>query len=102
MVGRGGVEPPTSRLSGVRSNHLSYRPGAHASRFLQQREALESLPGRSEEHTSELQSLMRISYAVFCLKKKKRTIDKKHTLVYLHTPRSDNNLNDITTKIILR
>src|SRR3546814_3242263 len=28
------------------------------------------LPGRSEEHTSELQSLMRISYAVFCLKKK--------------------------------
>src|SRR3546814_3148808 len=30
---------------------------------------------RSEEHTSELQSLMRISYAVFCLKKK-----KKHTL----------------------
>src|SRR3546814_1171473 len=29
-----------------------------------------SRPGRSEEHTSELQSLMRISYAVFCLKKK--------------------------------
>src|SRR3546814_10728075 len=31
---------------------------------------------RSEEHTSELQSLMRISYAVFCLKKKKVTIQK--------------------------
>src|SRR3546814_3777090 len=30
--------------------------------------------GRSEEHTSELQSLMRISYAVFCLKKKKKHI----------------------------
>src|SRR3546814_7997375 len=30
------------------------------------------LPIRSEEHTSELQSLMRISYAVFCLKKKKQ------------------------------
>src|SRR3546814_1636135 len=30
-------------------------------------------PGRSEEHTSELQSLMRISYAVFCLKKKNIT-----------------------------
>src|SRR3546814_1887500 len=29
--------------------------------------------GRSEEHTSEIQSLMRISYAVFCLKKKKKT-----------------------------
>src|SRR3546814_7243413 len=32
---------------------------------------------RSEEHTSELQSLMRISYAVFCLKKKKRTQDRE-------------------------
>src|SRR3546814_5896793 len=31
---------------------------------------------RSEEHTSELQSLMRISYAVFCLKKKTHTINK--------------------------
>src|SRR3546814_10840229 len=33
---------------------------------------------RSEEHTSELQSLMRISYAVFCLKKKKRDITLTH------------------------
>src|SRR3546814_10607136 len=32
---------------------------------------------RSEEHTSELQSLMRISYAVFCLKKKRRTNNNK-------------------------
>src|SRR3546814_5069940 len=32
---------------------------------------------RSEEHTSELQSLMRISYAVFCLKKKKQVIHKR-------------------------
>src|SRR3546814_9810372 len=32
---------------------------------------VDDLPMRSEEHTSELQSLMRISYAVFCLKKKK-------------------------------
>src|SRR3546814_5326675 len=31
-----------------------------------------AVPDRSEEHTSELQSLMRISYAVFCLKKKKK------------------------------
>src|SRR3546814_9528637 len=37
--------------------------------------------GRSEEHTSELQSLMRISYAVFCLKKKKQ---KKHTNKIIH------------------
>src|SRR3546814_9172132 len=33
---------------------------------------------RSEEHTSELQSLMRISYAVFCLKKKNKRQDKHH------------------------
>src|SRR3546814_9838790 len=36
-------------------------------------------PERSEEHTSELQSLMRISYAVFCLKKKKKTKAKQTT-----------------------
>src|SRR3546814_10267405 len=36
---------------------------------------------RSEEHTSELQSLMRISYAVFCLKKKNKS-NKCHTIVY--------------------
>src|SRR3546814_5023444 len=37
--------------------------------------------GRSEEHTSELQSLMRISYAVFCLKKKKRpTLKAKYRI----------------------
>src|SRR3546814_3499898 len=35
---------------------------------------------RSEEHTSELQSLMRISYAVFCLKKKKSTVNTLHLL----------------------
>src|SRR3546814_10803385 len=42
------------------------------SRFDRQTNRLRGqLAGRSEEHTSELQSLMRISYAVFCLKKKK-------------------------------
>src|SRR3546814_2377547 len=57
-------------------------PGSYCrSKFLAERAALEAaargLP-RSEEHTSELQSLMRISYAVFCLKKK-----NQH---YPHTP----------------
>src|SRR3546814_9966129 len=44
-----------------------------------------AVDGRSEEHTSELQSLMRISYAVFCLKKKKHTATKRFsdtTIVY--------------------
>src|SRR3546814_5566758 len=40
--------------------------------------------GRSEEHTSELQSLMRISYAVFCLKTKNTTHHKTKTTKY-HT-----------------
>src|SRR3546814_3598169 len=42
---------------------------------------------RSEEHTSELQSLMRISYAVFCLKKKKKQYDKHelpHKQIHTH------------------
>src|SRR3546814_6911088 len=38
------------------------------------RPSQDALEGRSEEHTSELQSLMRISYAVFCLKKKKTLV----------------------------
>src|SRR3546814_9342156 len=48
---------------------------------------IDCAPNRSEEHTSELQSLMRISYAVFCLKKKnnvqKFTIDRVQSyLIY--------------------
>src|SRR3546814_6049013 len=41
-------------------------------------------PQRSEEHTSELQSLMRISYAVFCLKKKKRNKNTKTKQIKEH------------------
>src|SRR3546814_8298430 len=47
--------------------HFADHPQAHV---LQHR--------RSEEHTSELQSLMRISYAVFCLKKQKKNTKTKH------------------------
>src|SRR3546814_2883121 len=43
-------------------------------------ENLVLLEDRSEEHTSELQSLMRISYAVFCLKKKNNTIERPITM----------------------
>src|SRR3546814_2161571 len=41
---------------------------------------VQALTERSEEHTSELQSLMRISYAVFCLKKKKQ-VTTQYTVV---------------------
>src|SRR3546814_4166422 len=47
---------------------------------------------RSEEHTSELQSLMRISYAVFCLKKKK----KQKTYTQRHPPTRHNKQTKIT------
>src|SRR3546814_8849424 len=70
--------PPASLRLQRSGRHL--RPGDRPLHPLRPRElgrllvaALErprALSGRSEEHTSELQSLMRISYAVFCLKKK--------------------------------
>src|SRR3546814_9088701 len=53
--------PHRSRLAPIRRPTLAHLPTTAAS------------PKRSEEHTSELQSLMRISYAVFCLKKKNKT-----------------------------
>src|SRR3546814_3739916 len=49
---------------------------------------------RSEEHTSELQSLMRISYAVFCLKKKKH---KQKLTVYNHVSQ----INKIALKLTM-
>src|SRR3546814_5957018 len=50
-------------------------------------------PKRSEEHTSELQSLMRISYAVFCLKKNKNNNDINTNELITHI----NTLNQTTT-----
>src|SRR3546814_3361431 len=58
-----------SRRRGGYSNGHGRR---HARQYLSSR-------NRSEEHTSELQSLMRISYAVFCLKKKKTKTNKQNT-----------------------
>src|SRR3546814_8571959 len=65
-------------------------------------EKMEETLWRSEEHTSELQSLMRISYAVFCLKKKKKSniINKLKRISILFT---DNNkiINFMTPKSII-
>src|SRR3546814_9707047 len=55
-------------------SQLDARDLARRSRHLFRRPLPSMERQRSEEHTSELQSLMRISYAVFCLKKKKLTI----------------------------
>src|SRR3546814_1951030 len=60
------------------------RTGRRAGRSVRMRPKRES---RSEEHTSELQSLMRISYAGFCLKKKNKTSTNHYTVVNIHTHR---------------
>src|SRR3546814_9145326 len=65
-----------SRIDGVAKTerqllHLDANEGAHLAPQRREASAAEH-QHRSEEHTSELQSLMRISYAVFCLKKKKQ------------------------------
>src|SRR3546814_7128228 len=53
------------------------RSARHTDWYASQPRSLPSDQSRSEEHTSELQSLMRISYAVFCLKKKKKKTSKQ-------------------------
>src|SRR3546814_7523578 len=69
--------------------HLSHSPKARALLGLTTlnedlaKQGHPSLGVRSEEHTSELQSLMRISYAVFCLKKKNNKQDKRTTIRYI-------------------
>src|SRR3546814_3665441 len=55
--------------------------------------------GRSEEHTSELQSLMRISYAVFCLKKKQtKSKESSHHNTNIHIQHSNTNNNIADTQ----
>src|SRR3546814_6020041 len=60
------------------------------------------LPGRSEEHTSELQSLMRNSYAVFCLKKKTENINTTLSSSYNSiTKRSQHISSTLQTHVIM-
>src|SRR3546814_5419075 len=66
--------------------HFAARGRVAAHRLDERGEDAADADTRSEEHTSELQSLMRISYAVFCLKKK-----KKHTKNIISTQLIRNN-----------
>src|SRR3546814_10401068 len=79
-----GIQPPQADWGGM------VRDNANAISFglivpLIPAAAIALLTIRSEEHTSELQSLMRISYAVFCLKKKKTHITNTYTNSYHYT-----------------
>src|SRR3546814_1880226 len=82
--GRRGTGADRQNLAAL--DHYQPRRNQRAAAPVEQVRGLEHRGGRrrrrrgsSEEHTSELQSLMRISYAVFCLKKKKNT-----QLMYSH------------------
>src|SRR3546814_1031735 len=76
-------ELPDALRAAAAARYLAQRAAVHDALRHQRVMVLdvtcEQLPAaqRSEEHTSELQSLMRISYAVFCLKKKKNNQNKK-------------------------
>src|SRR3546814_1057456 len=59
-------------------------PGAVADKTLMDEKIGGTVTLRSEEHTSELQSLMRISYAVFCLKKKKRKKTNTQQIIHMY------------------
>src|SRR3546814_2077586 len=75
----------SGRFDQVHSEHTRFAVGTIL-RHTQEQMATPTaaMPNRSEEHTSELQSLMRISYAVFCLKKK-HTPTARHLQTKEHT-----------------
>src|SRR3546814_15342429 len=72
-LGSGGLGSGGPGSVGLGSVRLRLTHGRFRLRLVPARDEAAQGDGRSEEHTSELQSLMRISYAVFCLKKKKTT-----------------------------
>src|SRR3546814_2668923 len=67
---RRNVKPSVARFMNVNLGERSWIPTIFQACTISP--SARAPPRRSEEHTSELQSLMRISYAVFCLKKKKK------------------------------
>src|SRR3546814_9332907 len=77
---------PASWLAPTSACNTSTRPSTRISLRFIDRAAKPFSPdsARSEEHTSELQSLMRISYAVFCLKKKKKKQNKLQNVTREH------------------
>src|SRR3546814_6254663 len=86
-AGRARARPGAARrrqaVAGDRNRAAAPGYGAHE-RLVRRRAGADLAARRSEEHTSELQSLMRISYAVFCLKKKKNLSKKLTKQVYLY------------------
>src|SRR3546814_4683731 len=77
VTGAAPVALPSTRTSTVRFQNLDALDRTQAGKAKGERSVTYGRIGRSEEHTSELQSLMRISYAVFCLKKKKNKVNTK-------------------------
>src|SRR3546814_4991570 len=70
--------PASTKGSESRSQEIHHGPAGEADKTEQHHKRI-----RSEEHTSELQSLMRNSYAVFCLKKKNKHTQQKKTQIHM-------------------
>src|SRR3546814_5067955 len=83
--------PPNPWASSDRSKDCPNMPTSPATRTVSYTGAM-----RSEEHTSELQSLMRISYAVFCLKKKKKKQRDRKDMISLNQRQTH---SAVTTKV---
>src|SRR3546814_9307061 len=79
----------SQQLLGRLAVHFNFDQGIELGEALQ--DPRQKTHHRSEEHTSELQSLMRISYAVFCLKKKKKKTN-------MYTQQTNNKNNNIKIK----
>src|SRR3546814_9990249 len=75
-----GSRPRSSSLSASPRSRAASRWSLSERWSMRSSHPARSRARRSEEHTSELQSLMRISYAVFCLKHKQKQVTKQHTI----------------------
>src|SRR3546814_9393567 len=88
FVGKRKYSIALSELRSIHANNFSRQIGipgllAAINVWRDRKKLVSSILNRSEEHTSELQSLMRISYAVFCLKKKTKQYSHYSTSSYL-------------------
>src|SRR3546814_2855925 len=86
------VSRPSGHDCAAARSRLPRREPEVVRRTRQLRDGIEGTDRRSEEHTSELQSLMRISYAVFCLKKKKKKAKEENK--YTSQDNQNTNMDD--------
>src|SRR3546814_6925151 len=89
---RSSASTPPATILGTTTSSFPWKPSGGST--------ILAISFRSEEHTSELQSLMRISYAVFCLKKKKKKQIYYHLTMYVQHNQHHNMKNIYTENIL--